>query len=229
MKHKKTDESQSEFKRRVEVLSLLAASIVIVTTLILFYRVQTNTSDNTWWIRLLVTQIALLVGCLIGMQWMRAGAVISMCSALFGSFFLVRILELEGFDSTTTLLLAALVYASLILSIGLEQWELADSLKGSAAASEPHQNSTSVINSLPNPLSFHTSDTSSSSGISTGSGGVNLGSSINTSSSIDAGGGIDLSSGVDAGGGIDLGGIDLSGIDLSGIDLSGLIDLSNLT
>jgi hypothetical protein len=219
MKRKKTNDSQLKYNRQMEKIALFAAFIVIISMLLLLCRIQLSMLDNTWWIRLLVTQIVLLVGCLVSLKWMRVGALISGFSAPFGAFMFVK--ALEPFDSTLLMLFVALAYGSVPLAIGLEQWELGNLAHASAADSQPRQNSKDSITSLVNPLDGISYPSSSGAG-GDSSGGVDLGGGINAGS-----GGIDAD-GIDAGG-IDAGGIDLgSGIDLSGIDLSGLIDLGSI-
>ncbi len=216
MKRKRTYDGQSEINRWMEKITLFAALIVITFTLILLCMIQASMLDNTWWIWLLVTQIALLVGCLVGLKWMRTGALISLCSVPFGICAFIMALSPSDISPLAIFCMCGPLYGLLPLSIGLGQWWLVYITDASSANSKPRQNSKDSITSLLNPLDclFHPS--------SGGAGG-------DSSGGVDLGGGINAGSGGIDAGGIDAGGIDLgSGIDLSGIDLSGLIDLGSI-
>jgi hypothetical protein len=192
MKRKMTYDGQSEINRRMEKITLFAALIVITFTLILLCMIQASMLDNTWWIWLLVTQIALLVGCLVGLKWMRTGALISLCSAPFGICAFIMALSPSDISPLATFCMCGPLYGLLPLSIGLGQWGLAYIAHASSADSQPRQNSTDSITSLLNPLDclFYPS-----------SGGAG----VDSSGGVDLGGG-----GIDTGGGIDLGSIDLN-------------------
>lgn len=112
-----------DIQRRTRGLALVAFGMALVYLGMLSSSTITTTPAFVM-IALLLTQFFILVGSLVSLRWLRAGAFITVFSALAVGYMFTTAL---GFYVPLTIaLLGAGVYSLPHLTLGLAQWDLAN-------------------------------------------------------------------------------------------------------